>query len=90
MTVYFEKWQDKDDILRKANMLRGVNVYIGEDFSKRIRDQVRLQIQGVPLENMSNIASVSETRITKVPEAYEATQTNFQIQLAIRQIDNRQ
>lgn len=42
VTVYFEKWQDKDDILRKANMLRGVNVYIGEDFSKRIRDQVRL------------------------------------------------
>ena len=40
VTVYFEKWQDKDDILRKANMLRGANIYIAEDFSKRVRDQV--------------------------------------------------
>ena len=40
ITVYFEKWQDKDDILRKSNMLRGHNIFIGEDFSKRVRDQV--------------------------------------------------
>ena len=41
VTVYFEKWQDKDDILRKSNMLRGANIFIGEDFSKRVRDQVK-------------------------------------------------
>ena len=40
ITVYFERWQDKDEILRKANMLRGANIFIGEDFSKRVRDQV--------------------------------------------------
>ena len=40
VTVYFEKWQDKDEILRKSSMLRGANIYISEDFSKRVRDQV--------------------------------------------------
>jgi len=90
VTVYFEKWQDKDDILRKANMLRGVNVYIGEDFSKRIRDQVRVLDTGCDIGNMSILFLFPERGITKVPEAYEATKTNFQIQLAIRQIDNRQ
>ena len=41
VTVYFEKWQDKDEILRKSSMLRGANIYISEDFSKRVRDQVK-------------------------------------------------
>ena len=40
VTVYFEKWQDKDEVLRKNNLLRGSNIYISEDFSKRVRDQV--------------------------------------------------
>jgi hypothetical protein len=40
VTVYFDRWQDKDDILRKSQMLRGANIYISEDFSKRVRDQV--------------------------------------------------
>jgi len=44
VTVYFEKWQDKDEILRKSSMLRGANIYISEDFSKRVRDQ-RLELQ---------------------------------------------
>ena len=41
VTVYFEKWQDKDEVLRKNNLLRGSNIYISEDFSKRVRDQVK-------------------------------------------------
>ena len=42
VTVYFEKWQDKDEVLRKNNLLRGSNIYISEDFSKRVRDQVKI------------------------------------------------
>ena len=37
--VCFEKYTDKDDILRKASKLRGTNIYVGEDFSKRVKDQ---------------------------------------------------
>lgn len=48
VTVYFEKWQDKDEILRKATLLKGANIYISEDFSKRVRDQVRLLHTYVP------------------------------------------
>jgi len=44
VTVYFEKWQDKDEVLRKNNLLRGSNIYISEDFSKRVRDQ-RIELQ---------------------------------------------
>ena len=40
VTVSFERWQDRDDVLRKANLLNGSNIYISEDFSKRVRDQV--------------------------------------------------
>ena len=48
VTVYFEKWQDKDEILRKSSMLRGANIYISEDFSKRVRDQVK-KIEKFPI-----------------------------------------
>ncbi|XP_059099208.1 protein unc-13 homolog C-like isoform X2 [Tigriopus californicus] len=44
ITVYFEKWQDKDEILRKSSKLKGSNIYIGEDFSKRVKDQ-RVELQ---------------------------------------------
>jgi hypothetical protein len=37
--VCFEKYTDKDEILRKAAKLRGTNIYVGEDFSKRVKDQ---------------------------------------------------
>ena len=36
VTVYFEKWQDKDEILRKTKLLKGSNFFIGEDFSKKV------------------------------------------------------
>ena len=44
VTVYFEKWQDKDEILRKTKFLKGTNVFVGEDFSKRVKDQ-RTELQ---------------------------------------------
>ena len=40
VTVYFEKWSDKDEIMRKAKLLKGSNIYVGEDFSKRVKDHV--------------------------------------------------
>ncbi len=39
LTVYFDRWEDKDEIMRKTKFLKGSNVYVGEDFSKRVRDQ---------------------------------------------------
>ena len=46
MTVCFEKYTDKDEILRKAKLLSGSNIYVGEDFSKRVKDQ-RHELQKV-------------------------------------------
>ena len=37
--VCFEKYADKDEVMRKAKFLRGTNIYVGEDFSKRVKDQ---------------------------------------------------
>ena len=53
VTVYFEKWQDKDEVLRKNNLLRGSNIYISEDFSKRVRDQVN--ILTVPIDRIISV-----------------------------------
>ena len=39
ITVCFEKYSDKDEILRKAKLLTGTSIYVGEDFSKRVKDQ---------------------------------------------------
>ena len=44
ITVYFDKWQDKDEVLRKAKLLKGASIYVGEDFSKRVKDQ-RAELQ---------------------------------------------
>ena len=44
ITVYFERWQDKDEVLRKSKMLKGSNIYVSEDFSKRVKDQ-RAELQ---------------------------------------------
>lgn len=62
VTVYFEKWQDKDEvkqidghdisgyhrtllqILRKSKMLKGSNIFVSEEFSKRVRDH-RAELQ---------------------------------------------
>ena len=46
VTVCFEKYTDKDEILRKAKLLSGSNIYVGEDFSKRVKDQ-RHELQKV-------------------------------------------
>ena len=44
VTVYFEKWQDKDEIMRKTKFLKGSNIFVGEDFSKKVRDH-RAELQ---------------------------------------------
>ena len=44
ITVYFDKWQDKDEVLCKAKLLKGASIYVGEDFSKRVKDQ-RTELQ---------------------------------------------
>ncbi len=41
VVVCFEKWSDKDEIMRKSKLLKGTNVYVGEDFSKRVKEHVR-------------------------------------------------
>lgn len=39
ITACFERWQDKEEILRKTKFLKGTNIYVGEDFSRRVKDQ---------------------------------------------------
>ena len=38
MLVTFENFKDREEVLRKGNMLKGSNIHIGEDMSKRIRE----------------------------------------------------
>jgi len=39
VTVYFQNYSDKEEILRKTQFLSGSNIYIAEDFSKKVRDK---------------------------------------------------
>jgi len=36
--VCFVNYRDKEEVLRKARLLKGSNVYIGEDFSRKVRE----------------------------------------------------
>ena len=36
--VHFANYNDKEDILRKAKLLKGVNIHISEDFSRKVRE----------------------------------------------------
>ncbi|CAB4067269.1 unnamed protein product [Lepeophtheirus salmonis] len=38
ITVSFDKWHDKEDVLRKGKLLRGSHIYVGEDFSKKVKE----------------------------------------------------
>jgi len=38
ITVCFERYQDKNAILRKSKLLRGTNILVTEDFPKRVRE----------------------------------------------------
>eukprot|EP00090_Calanus_glacialis_P016150 TRINITY_DN25368_c0_g1_i1.p1 TRINITY_DN25368_c0_g1~~TRINITY_DN25368_c0_g1_i1.p1 ORF type:complete len:400 (-),score=143.35 TRINITY_DN25368_c0_g1_i1:250-1449(-) len=44
VTVYFQKYEDKEEILRKTQFLAGSNIYIAEDFSKKVKDR-RTELQ---------------------------------------------
>ena len=35
--IGFQLYKDKEEILRKGNLLRGSNLYVTEDFSRKIR-----------------------------------------------------
>ena len=37
--VTFHLFKDKEDILRKSALLRGTNIYLTEDYSRRVRRQ---------------------------------------------------
>merc|ERR1711892_432873 len=38
VVVTFEEFKDREDILRKANMLKGSNIHVTEDMSRRVRE----------------------------------------------------
>ncbi len=40
VTVCFEKWSDRDEIMRKSKLLKGSGIYVAEDFSKRVKEHV--------------------------------------------------
>ena len=44
------------EILRKAKLLNGTNIYVGEDFSKRVKDQ-RHELQKVNKTVISHLPS---------------------------------
>jgi len=45
ITVAFESWRDKEEILRKSKLLKGSNIFVDEDFSKRVKENVRIGIR---------------------------------------------
>ncbi len=36
--VNFVHWKDREEVLRKSTFLRGTNIYITEDLSRRMRE----------------------------------------------------
>ena len=36
--VHFANYNDKEDVLRKAKLLKGLGVHISEDFSRKVRE----------------------------------------------------
>ena len=36
--VHFANWKDREDILSKSKLLRGSNIYVTEDLSRKIRE----------------------------------------------------
>ena len=36
--VHFANYNDKQDVLRKAKLLKGVGIHISEDFSRKVRE----------------------------------------------------
>ena len=33
----FLRWKDKEAVMARANMLRGTNIYLNEDYSEAVR-----------------------------------------------------
>ena len=62
-------------------MLRGANIYISEDFSKRVRDQVNLLL--ALFRTAIKLLLFSALGIAKVYEIDETTKTQFKLQPAI-------
>ena len=62
-------------------MLRGANIYISEDFSKRVRDQVNLLL--TLFRTAIKLLLFSALGIAKVYEIDETTKTQFKLQPAI-------
>ncbi len=42
--VHFANYNDKEDVLRKAKLLKGAGIHISEDFSRKVRDSKLVQI----------------------------------------------
>ena len=36
--VHFANYNDKEDVLRKAKLLKGAGIHISEDFSRKVRE----------------------------------------------------
>ena len=38
--VHFSNFNDKEDVLRKAKLLKGAGIHISEDFSRKVRNSL--------------------------------------------------
>ena len=38
VVVSFEEFKDRDEVLRKAGLLRGTSIHVTEDMSRRVRE----------------------------------------------------
>ena len=56
--VTFHLFKDKEDILRKSGLLRGCNIYITEDYSRKVRRQ---------REELLKFAKMIKSRSTVAP-----------------------
>ena len=43
LQVHFANYNDKEDVLRKAKLLKGAGIHISEDFSRKVRGSKDIQ-----------------------------------------------
>ena len=60
--VHFANYNDKEDVLRKAKLLKGAGIHISEDFSRKVRHSPQYFTSGIYRNSLIVIDQVREHR----------------------------
>ena len=61
VVVSFEEFKDRDEVLRKAGLLRGTSIHVTEDMSRRVREsrqELRRFMREVRRANPASVCSL--------------------------------